>query len=322
MTPLLLALCLTQAAPSNDPGPFVRALWLVQRVGINDAANPVNDIRTKAKLAKGLGKDSIFTQTELDGLMDPKTFKSIAGQDDTINASDVSQALDRLAIESRSHLNAKTKSHADALSLSFDMIDPIHREAGQTLADWIFANYRPGQKLDIVVVCTGNSRRSILGSTMGNVAAAYYGFPEIRFHSGGTAPTAFNKRTIESLKAIGIEISPTGEEAPRGEPQTANPKQKVLWGTSGLESVEFSKHYADESNPHANFAALMVCSEADAGCPVVKGAKLRVSMPYLDPKLYDDTPFEAAKYAERRDDIGRLMLSVFSQTRNRLENAR
>ena len=41
-------------------------------------------------------------------------------------------------------------------------------------------------------------------------------------------------------------------------------------------------------------------------------------MPYLDPKIYDDGAYEAAKYAERRDDIGRLMLSVMMQARGEL----
>ena len=159
-------------------------------------------------------------------------------------------------------------------------------------------------------------------ATMGNIAAAYYGFPEIRFHSGGTAPTAFNSRTIAALKEIGVEVEPTGEQAPRGEPQTANPVYRVRWGPTGdMEADEFSKHYADGNNPQTGFAALMVCSEADAGCPFVKGAGLRVSMPYLDPKTYDDSPFESAKYAERRDDIGRLMLAVFVQARQRLSSS-
>ena len=39
----------------------------------------------------------------------------------------------------------------------------------------------------------------------------------------------------------------------------------------------------------------MVCGEADAACPFVKGAALRVSMPYLDPKIYDDGKFEAVE---------------------------
>jgi len=172
------------------------------------------------------------------------------------------------------------------------MIDPLHREAGEKLAHWIAANYEPGKPLHVTVVCTGNSRRSILGSSMGNLAAAYYGMPGIRFHSGGTAPTAFNSRTVAALKAIGFEVEPTGQEAERGEPKTANPQD--------------------------GFAALIVCGEADAACPFVKGAMLRVSMPYLDPKIYDDGAYEAAKYAERRDDIGRLMLSVMVQARGEL----
>ena len=89
-------------------------------------------------------------------------------------------------------------------------------------------------------------------------------------------------------------------------------------GARALEATEFSKTYFDASNPQQGFAALMVCGEADAACPLVKGAAARISMPYLDPKIYDDSIYEAQKYAERRDDIGRLMLSVMMQARNRL----
>src|ERR671935_50655 len=73
-----------------------------------------------------------------------------------------------------------------------EAIDPHHREAGEKLAHWIAANLEPGKPLHVTVVCTGNSRRSILGASMGNLAAAYCGMPEVRFHSGGTAPSAFN----------------------------------------------------------------------------------------------------------------------------------
>jgi len=84
-----------------------------------------------------------------------------------------------------------------------------------------------------------------------------------------------------------------------------------------MEAVEFSKRYDDASNPQKDFAAVMVCSEADASCPFVKGANLRVSMPYLDPKIYDGGVYESAKYAERRDDMMRLMLSSMMQARQR-----
>ena len=61
--------------------------------------------------------------------------------------------------------------------------------------------------------------------------------------------------------------------------------------------------------------------EADAACPFVKGAAARVSMPYLDPKIYDGGAYETAKYAERRDDMGRLMLSVMMQARRHIAAA-
>jgi arsenate reductase len=156
---------------------------------------------------------------------------------------------------------------------------------------------------------------------LGNIAASYYGMPEIRFHSGGTAPTAINPRTLATLRAIGVEIESAGREAPRGEPKTPNPVYRFRWGDSGDSGsamIEFAKMYHDPSNPRGGFAALLVCGEADATCPLIKGAAVRVAMPYLDPKIYDQSAYETMKYAERRDDIGRLMLAIMMQVRNRL----
>jgi len=81
---------------------------------------------------------------------------------------------------------------------------------------------------------------------------------------------------------------------------------------------EFSKLYADPANPQSGFAALMVCGEADASCPLIKGASARISMPYLDPKIDDNAAYESAKYAERRDDSGGLMFSILAQARSAL----
>jgi arsenate reductase (thioredoxin) len=319
---LIAVIALTSSPPpGGDVGPLVRALWLVQRHGTAEAVDPANDGRVKGALFKALGKEGDLTLSELDGFMDPETFRKLAGSDDRMTTAEISKAVETAVPESRMRLLPKVREHADALTTSFDMIGETHRRSGQNLVDWIAKNYRPGEPLDVVVVCTGNSRRSFLGSTMGNVAAAYYGMPEIRFHCGGTAPTAFNARTVKTLKEIGVEIEPTGKEAARGEPQTANPVYLVRWGTPGgsgepsMESTEFSKRYDDPANPQKGFAALMVCGEADAACPFVKGAALRVSVPYLDPKIYDGGAYETAKYAERRDDMGRLMLSVMMQAR-------
>jgi hypothetical protein len=308
---------LSASPQTTDVGPLVRALWLVQAHGTPDAVNPANDQRVKAILSKALAKDGVITLSELGGLMQPDTFSKLAGADARLDSAEIKRALDAATPYSRTKLAPKLREYTDYLTTAFDLIDDGHRAAGVKLAHWIAANFEVGKPLHITVVCTGNSRRSILGSSMGNLAAAYYGMPEIRFHSGGTAPTAFNARTALALKAIGFDIKRTGREAQRGEPNTENPVYRVSWG-EGFETVEFSKHYGDSSNPQRGFAALMVCSEADAACPFVKGTALRLSMPYLDPKIYDDGAYEAAKYAERRDDMGCLMLSVMVQARGEL----
>ena len=259
--------------------------------------------------------------------MDPKHFRRTWSDDQRLDTAEIQQAADADMLESRSTLLPQVRAHAELLTTGFDMIDEQHRAAGDTLAEWIVKSYQPGKPLAITFVCTGNSRRSILGATMGNVAAAYYGLPEVHCFSGGTAPTAFNSRTIATLKEIGPRDRGHWQGSVSGRAKTANPIHRIRWGQAttpaepGAEATEFSKHYADPSNPQQDFAALMVCSEADGACPFVRGAALRVSMPYLDPKTYDGSVFEAAKYAERRDDIGRLMLAVMMQARHRLAAA-
>ena len=52
----------------------------------------------------------------------------------------------------------------------------------------------------------------------------------------------------------------------------------------------------------------MVCSSADASCPFVEGAAVRVSLPYLDPKVSDGTPEEAATYRAKSEEIGRELV--------------
>ena len=257
--------------------------------------------------------------------MTPEAFRKLAGRDDRLDPEEIKQALGIAVPESRRLLLPKVRDHADFLTTSFDLINPVHRRSAEELANWIAKNYRVGQTLDIIAVCTSNSRRSMIGSTMGNIATAYYGMPEIRFHTGGAeAPTAFNPRAISTLSGIGVAIEPTGKEAPRGDPQTKNPIYLVRWGAVGDSTVpapetkEFSKQYGDPANPSHGFAALVVCAEADAACPTVTGAAVRISAPFNDPKIYDGSAYESAKYAERRDEMGRFMLSVMMQARSRM----
>ena len=163
--------------------------------------DPANDQRLKGALARALGKDGNLMLSKLDDFHGSRRpSRDSPGPTARSALRRVREAVEASVPESRKRLLPRIREHADRLTTSFDMIDEPHRLAGRKLADWIAENHRPGRRLDVIVVCTGNSRRSILGATMGNIAAAYYGMPEVRFHSGGTAPSAFNVRTVRALQ--------------------------------------------------------------------------------------------------------------------------
>jgi arsenate reductase len=310
----LLFIPRTTCAQTNTPArnPFVTALAFAHQFAIPQAVAPSNDRRLKATLLAAISdKPPELSFEEVSDIFDKKTFDSWA-KENKLSLSRMEQLMQDNTPAARDQLFPKVREHADLLTTQFDQIEEKHQQAANDLAAWIAKNYYADKPLGVCVICTGNSRRSILGSTMGNVAAAYYGMPNVRFYSGGTAPSAFNMRTINSLRDIGVEIEASGDEAPRGKGGEANPIYKVRWGEK-LETQEFSKLYNHADNPQQGFAAILVCHEADVACPLVEGAAIRIPAPYFDPKAFDDAPFEAAKYAERRDDIGRMLLSALLQ---------
>ena len=79
-----------------------------------------------------------------------------------------------------------------------------------------------------------------------------------------------------------------------------------------------SKMYTHSVNPKSNFVAVMVCSDADQSCPVVDGASARFSLPYDDPRYFDNTPSQDLKYDETVDLIGREMLFMIGYLKNQL----
>ena len=213
-------------------------------------------------------------------------------------------------------------NHLKSIATDGKSIATIHEIAQKELAKVIVEQYKSGNELSIILICTGNSRRSMMGAAMGNASAAYLGLSDLRFYSGGTTPSAFNSRSIRALKEIGFKIEPTGEKAKIISKGEDNPFYQVSWvKDQGWNCIEFSKHYSDPKNPQKDFIALMVCDEADSTCPVViMGATKRIPVPFADPKAFDGKPEEAAKYSERRDDIGRFMLSTLAITKEQLKS--
>ncbi len=175
------------------------------------------------------------------------------------------------------------------------------RAAGlEALASWIAQHRADTGAAELIFVCTHNSRRSHLAQLWAQAAAWQLGLTGVRTHSAGTETTAFNPRSVRALQAQGLPIVDSGQRE-GGD----NVVYEVSFGPTLPTSRNFSKVLGHPSLPAADFAAVMVCTSADAACPFVPGAAHRLSLPYRDPKESDDTPAEAATYRARSEEIGR-----------------
>jgi protein-tyrosine phosphatase/arsenate reductase len=195
------------------------------------------------------------------------------------------------------------QTHCDQLTLQFEAIDSERKLLLAKLADYIQEKVNAKTPINLVYVCTHNSRRSHFGQVWAAVAANYYSIPKLSTFSGGTEATAFNENAIHALKKTGFEIS----ELSTG----TNPHYRVNFGET-LYTTCFSKVYDDAVNPTSSFAAIMTCSDAEENCPFIPGVELRIGTTYDDPKAFDNKPIQAEKYLERSNQIARECLYVFS----------
>lgn len=173
----------------------------------------------------------------------------------------------------------------------------------QVLIDYIASKRAIKEDVNLNFICTHNSRRSQFSQIWAQTAANYYDI-EASCYSGGVEVTAFNERAVESIKRVGFQVAIKGE---------GNPEYSVLDSETSSPILCFSKIYDDAINPSKGFAAVMTCSHADENCPFILGAEQRIPVRYEDPKAFDDTPEEAARYDERSLQIAAEMFYVFSK---------
>ncbi|MDX2191019.1 MAG: protein-tyrosine-phosphatase [Bacteroidota bacterium] len=214
-------------------------------------------------------------------------------------------------VQAQTKLLPKLKKYSDQLLADFDKIPAERQDKLKEIGDYILATKAENKPVSLTFICTHNSRRSQMGQAWAKAAASYYGIDNIQTYSGGTSSTAFNERSIRALKKAGFNITKSGGT-------TENPNYMLEYEKESTAILMYSKKYSDKQNPQSEFGAIMVCSEADKSCPMVEGANKRISLPYDDPKFYDNTPAESAKYDERCKNIATEMFFVFDYVKKQL----
>jgi len=193
-------------------------------------------------------------------------------------------------------------------SISKTTISEERKEVLKPLVDYIQNKVNANEEIRLNFICTHNSRRSHLSQIWAQTMAFHFNIKNVFCYSGGTEATAMFPKVAETLTNQGFQIQQLSN--------TSNPVYAVKFDTNEAAILCFSKTFDDAFNPSSEFAAIMTCSSADAGCPFIVGAEKRFPIRYEDPKAFDGTELMDAKYAERSIEIASEMYFVFSKINN------
>lgn len=206
-----------------------------------------------------------------------------------------------------SSLYPELGSYLAERATEFDRIDAERKQLLDALAQQVTETIAAGRKPRMNFVCTHNSRRSHMSQLWAQAAGEAMGL-DLSTYSGGTEATAFNPRAVSALERAGFAIDKTNDDT--------NPIYHVRLGQDLAPTTCFSKIYDNAPNPKDAFIAVMVCNDADEKCPYVPGADARFAIPFVDPKVSDNTKDEAKTYDERCAQIAREFLYVMSKVRS------
>jgi arsenate reductase len=199
------------------------------------------------------------------------------------------------------------KIYCDSIPSEFDSISTERKVILDKITQYLVRKKKENKPVNLVYVCTHNSRRSHFGQVWAKLAAHYYNVNDVNTFSGGTEATAFNINAINSLRRIGFDVQAQNEDK--------NTLYHVFYDLQETPIVCFSKVYNDASNPSTEFAAIMTCSDAEQNCPFIPGLELRIATTYDDPKAFDATPLQEIKYDERCRQIAIETFYVFSNVK-------
>lgn len=174
----------------------------------------------------------------------------------------------------------------------------------QPLIEYIQIKKNNNEAILLNFICTHNSRRSHLSQVWAQTMSYHFNIKNVCCYSGGTEATAMFPKVVETLINQGFNIQKLSENE--------NPVYAIKYSENENPIICFSKIYNNEFNPKNNFAAVLTCSNADEGCPMVLGADGRFPITYNDPKKFDGTELMNEKYLERSLEIAQEMFYVFS----------
>ncbi|UKN02557.1 protein-tyrosine-phosphatase [Paracrocinitomix mangrovi] len=186
----------------------------------------------------------------------------------------------------------------------FELISDSRKNQLDQFAAYISEKRKTGE-VQLIFICTHNSRRSHLSHIWCQIAAEYHGIEEVKAFSGGTEATSMFPQLVNTFEKQGLTVVKNTEGQ--------NPEYQISFASDRPPIIAFSKIYDDPFNPQENFGAVMVCSNADENCPFIPTCDRRISLPYEDPKEFDGSAQMEEGYLNRSTEIAREFFYLFSK---------
>ena len=198
---------------------------------------------------------------------------------------------------------SKLQEYCVILTQEFNKIPGERKDQLNELAGYISENLTKKEPVQILFVCTNNSRRSQFAEIWAQTAAYYYGLKNISSYSGGIQQTAINYMIIESLKRAGFSVTAS-------EVYSENPVYLVSPGRRWKDIFVFSKKIDYWNNPNGHFACVYCSKNLINNNMKIPGSIQTIELPYDNVKIFDNSPGGNLKNDKICKEIGREMFYV------------
>lgn len=176
-----------------------------------------------------------------------------------------------------------------------------------SIATYVSEKLLEKKTVNLMFVCTHNSRRSQLAQIWAHIAKREFNLHGIASFSAGTESTAFHPNAVAALTSQGIELKKRTEGK--------NPIYSLIDQKGAIELEFWSKSIDDPTLPKSDLVAIMVCSDADQNCPFLPGSDQRFKLTYKDPKESDGREDSNEVYCDRSNQIALEMLYLMERIR-------
>jgi len=186
-------------------------------------------------------------------------------------------------------------------TLDVSTISNSRKEALLPLREFLLT--QKNANINLIFICTHNSRRSHFSQIWAQAMAHYYSKTNIYSYSGGTEVTAIYPEVLRTLEKQGFQMQELASQE--------NNIWSIKFSDEQPSIIGFSKTFSDEFNPQSNFAAILTCDQANEACPFVPGALKRFPITYIDPKIHDGTSQQEEAYLKSSIEIATEMKFIF-----------